>query len=88
MEWVGWASSVLLLATLVYQIKRHHDAGTNGGVSRWLYVGQLCASSGFLVYSLGVGDPVFVATNALLILAALGGLGIHRAHARRASAAE
>lgn len=84
MPWVGWASSAVLLATIVYQVRRHWLAEDNGGVSRILYFGQLAASTGFVIYSWQVGERVFVVTNALLLATALFGVAIHHRNERRA----
>ena len=67
-EIIGWASSIILLVTLVKQVKKQWDSGTSEGVSKWLFVGQLFASIGFTVYSYLVGSWVFTATNGFLIL--------------------
>ena len=83
---VGWASSAVLVLTLAAQVRRQWSAGTSRGVSPWLFVGQLAASAGFLAYSLSLGEPVFVATNALLLVAALAGLAILLRHRRRGRA--
>jgi lipid-A-disaccharide synthase-like uncharacterized protein len=76
---------VVLLATIVYQVHRQWTAHDNGGVSRFLYVGQILASTGFLVYSVSVADWVFVITNALLLVTALAGIAIHARNERRAA---
>ena len=39
-----------------------------------MFVGQIAASTGFLIYSVMQSDAVFVVTNALLLLSALTGL--------------
>ncbi|MFG0316675.1 MAG: hypothetical protein ACF8XB_05340 [Planctomycetota bacterium JB042] len=83
MEWLGWGSSFLLVLTIGYQVRTQWRARDNGGVSRLLYVGQLCASTGFLVYSVSLGNWVFTLTNALLLAAAITGLAIHARNARR-----
>lgn len=74
-EWIGWLSSAILLATLVRQIAKQMRAARNGersdGVSRWLFLGQCAASAGFVVYSLLVGNWVFVVTNACILITAL-----------------
>src|SRR3546814_6572394 len=44
---------------------------TTAGVSHWLFTGQISASTGFVVYSALVANWVFVATNTLLLLAAI-----------------
>ena len=83
---VGWASSAVLVLTLAAQVRRQWSEGTSRGVSPWLFVGQLAASAGFLAYSLSLGEPVFVATNALLLVAALAGLAILLRHRKRGRA--
>ena len=44
--------------------------GTSKGVSKWLFIGQLAASLGFIMYSWRLGNWVFVVTNALMLLTA------------------
>jgi len=87
MDGVGWASSALLVFTIAYQVVNQWRARDNGGVSRLLYVGQACASTGFLAYSVSLSSWVFTFTNALLLVAALAGLFIHARNARRDRAA-
>lgn len=65
-EIIGWASSLILLATLVKQVYKQWKEGTSEGVSKWLFIGQLVASVGFVIYSYLVGSWVFMVTNALL----------------------
>lgn len=65
-EIIGWASSLVLLATLVKQVYKQWKEGTGEGISKWLFVGQLAASTGFTVYSYLVGNWVFTVTNGLL----------------------
>ncbi len=67
-EIIGWASSIILLATLIKQVKKQWDSGTSEGVSKWLFVGQLAASIGFTTYSYLVENWVFTVTNGILIL--------------------
>ena len=81
-EAVGWISSFILVLTLAKQVYKQWKEGTSEGVSRWLFVGQLSASVGFTVYSWLVGNWVFVATNAVLLLNALAGLFIVLHHRR------
>lgn len=71
---VGWAASALLVLTIGHQVRRQWRTGHADGVSRWLYVGQMAASSGFVAYSIHLGDTVFIATNSILLLAAVLGL--------------
>ncbi|MGC4064653.1 MAG: PQ-loop domain-containing transporter [Polyangiaceae bacterium] len=81
-ELLGWISSLILLATIVQQIRTQVKERSTRGVSRWLFVGQTAASVGFTVYSFLVGNWVFTATNALLLLAGLTGWLITWGHAR------
>jgi uncharacterized protein with PQ loop repeat len=83
---VGWLSSAVLLATLVRQVRKQWREGSSEGVSRWLYVGQIAASIGFVVYSALVANWVFVVTNALILCDAVAGLVIVLHHRRRAQA--
>jgi len=73
-QFLGWASSFVLLITVAKQIHTQWRAGTSEGVSLWLFVGQLIASAGFTIYSVLVGNWVFVATNTLMTIAAVLGL--------------
>ncbi|MFN6964316.1 MAG: SemiSWEET family transporter [Pyrinomonadaceae bacterium] len=65
-EVIGWASSMILLATLVRQVYKQWKEGTAEGVSKWLFVGQLASSIGFTTYSYLVGNWVFTVTNGIL----------------------
>lgn len=67
-EIIGWASSLILLATLIKQVYKQWTDGTGDGISKWLFVGQLAASVGFTVYSYLVGSWVFMVTNLLLTI--------------------
>jgi uncharacterized protein with PQ loop repeat len=74
---IGWASSLILLATIAVQVRRQWKAGSNKGVSKWLFIGQLAASIGFLIFSILTGSLVFAITNAMLTLGNLGGILIY-----------
>ena len=65
---LGWVSSAILLATLLSQIYKQWKLGTSKGVSKWLFIGQLVASVGFIIYSYMVGNWVFTVTNGLLTI--------------------
>jgi uncharacterized protein with PQ loop repeat len=86
-EILGWASSFLLVLTIAKQVHKQWKEGSSEGVSRWLFVGQLAASTGFTVYSWLVGNWVFVVTNALMLANGVAGLVIVLHHRRRAAAA-
>jgi MtN3 and saliva related transmembrane protein len=87
-EAIGWASSVILVLTIAKQVHKQWHAGTSEGVSLWLFVGQLAASTGFTIYSVLVHNWVFVVTNALMMLNGLVGLWITRRQKKRAAAAD
>lgn len=82
---VGWSASVLLLITIGWQILRQWRSGTSKGVSHWLFIGQMAASAMFTVYSIMIGNVVFIATNTLMLLSAIVGLGIVVHHRRTES---
>ena len=80
---IGWASSAILLATLARQVFTQWRERSTAGVSHWLFIGQLAASTGFLIYSWLLKNWVFVVTNAALLITALVGQVIYRRNARR-----
>jgi uncharacterized protein with PQ loop repeat len=63
---VGWLSAGALLATLITQVTKQWRNPTSKGVSRWLFIGQLGASAGFIAYSVLMRNTVFIVTNALI----------------------
>jgi len=75
-ELIGWVSSVILLLTIGRQVWKQWQEGHSEGVSKWLFIGQIVASVGFVTYSWLVGNTVFVVTNLLLLLSAFFGLGL------------
>lgn len=81
-EAIGWLSSFVLLLTIGNQVYHQWKKGTSKGVSTWLFVGQITASTGFTLYSLLVDNWVFVVTNSLLLVSALVGLVIVLKHRR------
>ena len=76
-ELIGWTSSLILLITIAVQVRRQWQSGSNKGVSRWLFIGQLAASVGFLIFSILTGSLVFAITNAMLTLGNLCGILIY-----------
>jgi uncharacterized protein with PQ loop repeat len=84
-EIIGWASSIILLLTIGKQIYKQWSDETSEGVSKWLFIGQVAASTGFAIYSWLVGNAVFIVTNLLMLLSAFVGLGIVIHHRRRRS---
>ncbi len=85
-EAIGWFSSFILVLTISKQVYKQWKSGSSQGVSKWLFVGQITASVGFTLYSVLVGNWVFVVTNALMLVSAIiGGLIViqHRRAERR-----
>jgi uncharacterized protein with PQ loop repeat len=82
-EAIGWISSFILVLTIAKQVYKQWHEGTSEGVSLWLFIGQMAASTGFTVYSWLVHNWVFVVTNALMLLNGLAGLLIVLRHRRR-----
>jgi len=80
---IGWAASVILVATIGTQIVRQWREGSSKGVSRWLFIGQMAASAAFTVYSAMVGNTIFIITNAVMLVSAAAGLLIVLHHRRR-----
>lgn len=81
-DWLGWAASFVLLATLGRQVQVQWRERSTQGLSGWLFAGQVAASTGFVAYSLLVGDTVFVVTNLALLATAVAGQLIHRRNRR------
>ena len=84
-EWIGWVSSVILLLTVAVQIRKQWKSESSEGVSKWLFLGQVGAEVGFVVYSWLVGNWVFVFTN-LALIENLVGFALVLRHRRRAAA--
>ncbi len=82
-ELVGWVSSVILVLTIGKQIYKQWQEGSSENVSKWLFIGQMAASLGFLIYSWLVRNWVFVVTNSLMLVNGLLGLLIVFHHRRR-----
>ncbi|MBC7984735.1 MAG: hypothetical protein H7Y02_12885 [Candidatus Obscuribacterales bacterium] len=62
-----------LLATLIYQVATQWRDRSNKGVAKWLFIGQLLSSVGFITYSALVGDMIFVVANSLVACVAIFG---------------
>lgn len=73
LDLVGWAATLILVATLLRQIHKQWRAPDVQAVSAWLFVGQISASLLFIVYSAALRNYVFVATNTLVLLTAVAG---------------
>ena len=81
---IGWFSATVLLLTIGRQVWTQWRTGSSQGLSKWLFIGQVVASTGFVVYSFLVGNWVFVATNAMMLVIALVGQGLYLHNKRRA----
>jgi uncharacterized protein with PQ loop repeat len=84
-DWIGWASSIVLLITIGRQVYVQWRDDVAQGVSKWLFIGQFAASTGFTIYSVMLDNWVFAVSNiALLITAVVGQLVTlrNRQHAR------
>ena len=68
---IGWTASAILIATLARQSWRQWRDPDPRGVSHWLFVGQIAASLGFVVYSWLLRNWVFIVTNSLILLTAV-----------------
>jgi MtN3 and saliva related transmembrane protein len=85
---IGWAAGVILLVTVGRQVYTQWKSGKSSGVSKWLFVGQIAASTGFVIYSLMLKNWVFVVTNAfMLVTAIIGQILFLRSKANAASGA-
>ena len=70
---VGWVATGILVMTIGRQAYSQWKEGSTKGQSKWLFIGQLAASTGFVVYSYLLGNVVFVVSNVfMLIIAAVG----------------
>ena len=72
-DWIGWASSGILLITLMRQVYIQWRTRSDAGVSRWLFAGQVTASVGFTIYSLLLHNWVFICSNAAILATAIAG---------------
>lgn len=70
-ESIGWLSTLILCATISRQVYTHWKTRSTAGVSHWLFIGQLAASAGFVIYSLVLENWVFVFSNLFLLATAL-----------------
>ena len=87
-ELIGWAAATVLLLTIGRQVFTQWRDRTTTGLSRWLFVGQLAASTGFVVYSWLLGNWVFVVTNVLMLITAGIGQWLYQRNKGREQVAE
>lgn len=82
-EAVGWTAAGILLLTVGRQVWTQWRQRSTQGVSKWLFIGQIAASVGFVVYSWLVDNMVFVLTNCFMLLTACIGQLIFARNRRR-----
>ncbi len=76
-ELIGWGSSLILLLTLMRQVYTQWRTHATAGVSKWLFIGQVAASVGYVVYSYMLHNWVYVSSNIAILATALVGEGIY-----------
>jgi uncharacterized protein with PQ loop repeat len=89
-ELLGWVSSFILLLTLIRQVQTQWRTGAIAGLSKWLFVGQITASTGYTIYSFLLHNWVYFSSNVAILLTAFIGEGVYirnRRAARRKMAA-
>ena len=82
-EFIGWTAAAILLLTIGRQVYTQWRDHTSQGLSHWLFIGQLAASTGFVIYSWLLGNWVFMVTNALMLVTAGVGQWLSLRNARR-----
>ena len=70
---IGWSAVTALFLTMAGQAWKQWRDKVKGGISKLFFVGQIAASSLFLVYSAMMGDRVFIVGNAMVLAAAIAG---------------
>jgi uncharacterized protein with PQ loop repeat len=81
---LGWISSFILLVTLIRQVYVQWKSQSVAGVSKWLFIGQLTASTGYTMYSLLLHNWVYVTSNIAILLTAVVGEGLYLRNRRMA----
>ena len=80
---IGWLSTGILVLTIGRQAFNQWKDGSTAGLSKWLFIGQLAASTGFVVYSWLLDNPVFVVSNIFLLIIAAAGQALYVRNRRR-----
>jgi hypothetical protein len=83
---VGWLSSATLVATLARQLHTQATKGNGQALSRWLFVGQIAASLGFIAYSWMLRNPVFLLSNTILLGMAIAGQWLYYRNEKKGAA--
>ncbi|MDB5761278.1 MAG: hypothetical protein JWQ21_273 [Herminiimonas sp.] len=82
---VGWISAAILVLTISRQVYTQWRTKSSEGVSHWLFIGQVAASTGFVIYSALVENWVFVVANAFILMTAVAGQCIYMRNKRIAA---
>lgn len=82
-ELIGWTSSLILLATIARQVYAQWKTRSTAGVSHWLFIGQVAASTGFTVYSFLLHNWVYMVSNIALLITAVIGQIIYKRNTRQ-----
>jgi MtN3 and saliva related transmembrane protein len=80
---IGWLSSAILLVTIGRQVYSQWKTQSVAGVSHWLFIGQLAASTGYTLYSVLLHNWVFMSSNIALLLAAVLGQVLYLRNKKR-----
>lgn len=87
-EMIGWIAAGLLLVTISTQVWQQWRSRSVAGVSPWLFIGQISASTAFVIYSYLLENLVFVLTNSMLLVAALLGQLLYLRNKRQSGQAQ
>jgi uncharacterized protein with PQ loop repeat len=82
---IGWVSAAILVLSISRQVYTQWRTKSVEGVSKWLFIGQLTASAGFIAYSALVDNWVFVFANLFIFLTAVAGELVYLRNKRHAS---
>jgi MtN3 and saliva related transmembrane protein len=63
----------VLLATICRQVYSQWKSKATAGISRWLFIGQISASIGFIAYSYELHNWVFLFSNSAMLITAVVG---------------
>ncbi len=84
-ELLGWASSAVLLATLLRQVYTQWRSRATAGLSKWLFVGQCTASVGYALYSFLLHNWVYFSSNIAILITAIVGESLYLRNRRAAA---
>lgn len=65
---LGWAATVILLLTILAQIRKQIKTRSGEGVSNFLFIGQFIASFGLAIYSYNLENWTFTFLNAVMLI--------------------